>query len=240
VNELRDSKIGALIAETMARWHEIRRPGLSRITRSAAISNRKNDTLFSTLRKWLAGVPPSYAVEETQRKFAAHINVPSISNWIDQLEDIINDRYGDTPVVFCHNDLLHANIIYSKDGEFGDAKECVTFIDFEYAGYNYRGFDIANHFCEWAGFDCNYDLLISARVAQENWLRAYYEAYYSKQCSRAALDEMLEEVEYFALASHLYWGLWGLVQASFSDIPFDYMTYAVKRIQRFEVTAPFI
>jgi thiamine kinase-like enzyme len=25
------------------------------------------------------------------------------------------------------------------------------FIDYEYAGYNYRAFDIADHFCEFAG-----------------------------------------------------------------------------------------
>lgn len=22
-------------------------------------------------------------------------------------------------------------------------------VDYEYAGFNYRGYDIANHFCEW-------------------------------------------------------------------------------------------
>jgi len=29
--------------------------------------------------------------------------------------------------------------------------EKVSFIDFEYVGYNYQAFDIANHFCEYAG-----------------------------------------------------------------------------------------
>jgi hypothetical protein len=32
------------------------------------------------------------------------------------------------------------------------------FIDFEYGSYSYRGYDIANHFNEYAGFDCEYDL----------------------------------------------------------------------------------
>ena len=27
--------------------------------------------------------------------------------------------------------------------------DLVSLIDFEYASYNYRGFDLANHFCEW-------------------------------------------------------------------------------------------
>ena len=29
-------------------------------------------------------------------------------------------------------------------------------IDFEYAWWGFRGFDIANHFCEYAGFECDY------------------------------------------------------------------------------------
>jgi len=29
--------------------------------------------------------------------------------------------------------------------------EKVSFIDFEYVGYNYQAFDIGNHFCEYAG-----------------------------------------------------------------------------------------
>ena len=32
------------------------------------------------------------------------------------------------------------------------------FIDFEYGSYSYRGYDIANHFNEYAGFDCDYDM----------------------------------------------------------------------------------
>jgi len=33
----------------------------------------------------------------------------------------------------------------------------VSFIDFEYAGYNYQAFDVAMHFCDYAGisFVCN-------------------------------------------------------------------------------------
>jgi len=33
--------------------------------------------------------------------------------------------------------------------------EKVSFIDFEYAAYNYQAFDIAMHFCDYAGNDYN-------------------------------------------------------------------------------------
>ena len=46
---------------------------------------------------------------------------------------------------FCHNDLLCGNIMVN------DSTAAITLIDFEYGGTNFRGFDIANHFNEWAG-----------------------------------------------------------------------------------------
>jgi len=38
--------------------------------------------------------------------------------------------------------------------------ERLYFIDFEYGSYSYRGYDIANHFNEYAGFDCDYSLYV--------------------------------------------------------------------------------
>lgn len=47
--------------------------------------------------------------------------------------------------MFCHNDLLLGNVVYDA------SKAAVTFIDYEYAGYNHQAFDIGNHFNEFAG-----------------------------------------------------------------------------------------
>jgi ethanolamine kinase len=54
----------------------------------------------------------------------------------------------DSPVVFSHNDLLYGNIIYNENE--------AHFIDYEYGCYTFRGFDIGNHFNEFAGFECDY------------------------------------------------------------------------------------
>jgi ethanolamine kinase len=54
-------------------------------------------------------------------------------------------RQLDSPIVFCHNDLLLGNVVYNE------AKNSVTFIDYEYAAYNHQAFDIGNHFNEFAG-----------------------------------------------------------------------------------------
>jgi len=43
-------------------------------------------------------------------------------------------------VVFCHNDLSGSNVLVGKqDGR-------LSFIDFEYAHYNFAFYDIANYF----------------------------------------------------------------------------------------------
>lgn len=50
-----------------------------------------------------------------------------------------------SPIVFAHNDLLLGNVIYNID------EGTISFIDYEYATYNYQAFDIANHFNEFVG-----------------------------------------------------------------------------------------
>lgn len=51
----------------------------------------------------------------------------------------------------CHNDLLSGNILIdnSINNQFPieSSKDIITLIDFEYCSYNYRAWDIANHFC---------------------------------------------------------------------------------------------
>lgn len=47
--------------------------------------------------------------------------------------------------MFCHNDLLLANVVVNDSGDD------VTFIDYEYAADSYQAYDIANHFNEYAG-----------------------------------------------------------------------------------------
>lgn len=57
-----------------------------------------------------------------------------------------------SPVMFCHNDMQEGNILLycgtMTDKEALQNPQLVL-IDFEYCSYNYRGFDLANHFLEW-------------------------------------------------------------------------------------------
>ena len=45
-----------------------------------------------------------------------------------------------SPVVFAHNDLLSGNVMWHA------GNKTIQFVDYEYGCYNYRGFNIADHF----------------------------------------------------------------------------------------------
>eukprot|EP00922_Rhytidocystis_sp_ex-Travisia-forbesii_P017799 GHVS01026531.1.p1 GENE.GHVS01026531.1~~GHVS01026531.1.p1 ORF type:complete len:379 (+),score=47.24 GHVS01026531.1:182-1318(+) len=124
-----------------------------------------------------------------------------------------------SPLVLGHGDLLAGNILKLDNGD-------IRFIDFEYAGVMERGFDIANHFCEYAGFDCNYATHFPSQEEQRHFLRCYVR----KTEDGTSVDDLLAEVQPFFLASHLLWGTFGLFQSVNSTIDFDFFSYGVRRL----------
>ncbi|KAK3815563.1 MAG: kinase-like domain-containing protein [Linnemannia elongata] len=127
-----------------------------------------------------------------------------------------------SPLVFAHNDTQYGNILKTLD----DSGELVV-IDFEYAGYNTRGFDIGNHFCEWTA---DYHSDIPSVLHPDK--------YPTKEEQLNFLEAMYKEVNKFALTSHIMWGLWGLIQASQSEIDFDYFEYSFQRLNEFRRRRP--
>lgn len=182
--DLSDPHIGKLIARKLSEWHQIDLPG------------ERRPCLFPTLRKWLKGIETDFDLKAE----------------IDWLEGLIVPL--ESPVVFCHNDLLCGNIILLPEGA-----EC-CFIDFEYGSWNYGSFDVANHFCEWAGLECDYSRYPS-EAQQLKWLK-----HYSGRIS-------LREIKLFSLAAHLFWSEWALIQSQISDIAFDYRNYAALRLAEY-------
>lgn len=157
---------------------------------------------------------------------------------------------SDAGVAFCHNDLLAANIM--KCPTTGN----IQLIDFEYGGVNYKSFDIANHFNEFAGGTTeeengvpDYSLFPTAE-RQEAFVRAYVRAAGRAKKNTGMNDNgdggkpdhmeneevhsLLREVHAFVLANHLYWGLWAVNQAAMEGCDdFDYLTYASYRFAEY-------
>ena len=176
------------------------------------------------------------------------------------------------PFVFAHCDLLCGNVIIlpqpartatsdatdlPPDSSDIAARATVTeeeniqvsFIDYEYATAAPAAFDIANHFAEWGGFDCDFSVL-PTRTQRRDFLDAYLTSYNSHLSSlrdgkgsadhsmsdpsqAEQVEELLGQVDDFRGLPGFYWGIWALIQAMISQIDFDYATYAEVRLSEY-------
>ena len=89
-------------------------------------------------------------------------------------------------------------------------------LHYEYGGWNYRGFDIGNHFCEYAGFDyTKFAEVYPNKETQMQFLSAYAKEEMKLQASVDSepgspeffdkLERLYVEVNRYALGSHLFW-----------------------------------
>ena len=181
---------------------------------------KKVPILFITLRKWISNVPLEYIEPE---KKAYDIN--SIKKELVFMEENLKNR---SDVVFCHNDLLLKNFIKND--------KSVELIDYEYSGYSYRAFDLANHFNEWCGFELVWENFPSEDT-QRRFLKEYLKEFYDNKKNESDLekeiDKMIEDIKWFDLASNFYWGTWALIQAALSSIDFNYCDYGRLRFKRY-------
>lgn len=123
-----------------------------------------------------------------------------------------------SPIVFAHNDLLLGNVVYTE------SLPKVTFIDYEYADYNFQAYDIGNHFSEFAGVDTVDYSRYPNKEFQLKWLRVYLQSYQQKSdVSDTDVHLLYVQVNQFALACHMFWTVWSLIQAEHSTIDFDYV-----------------
>ncbi len=93
-------------------------------------------------------------------------------------------------------------------------------------------FDIANHFAEWGGYDCDHNMLptrsIRRRFLQE-YLKSYNE-HAEEPVSDSTLSFLEADVDRYRGMPGLYWGIWALIQATISTIDFNYAEYAEIRL----------
>ncbi|XP_044305376.1 ethanolamine kinase 1-like, partial [Varanus komodoensis] len=187
--------------------------------------------LWLKMGKYFSLIPTEFADQELHKRFLMDIPSPQV---LQEEMAWMKERLSNlcSPVVLCHNDLLCKNIIYN--GKQGN----VQFIDYEYSGYNYLAYDIGNHFNEFAGVsEVDYSLYPNRKL-QEQWLRAYLEAYkeykgFETDVTEKEVEVLYVQVNQFALASHFFWGLWALIQAKYSTIDFDFLGYAIVRFNQY-------
>lgn len=193
------------ILNMLLKWHSLdikinnnlvlQHPYLDLGSTIARFKSRK-PLLIPTIEKW-------YALAVAQ-----HSDLLLRFNIKERIDEVKKDTSG-CKVTFCHNDLLSSNIIRRTDGD-------VFFIDYEYAGFNFQCFDIANHFAEYAGYDLRFEE-IPNRERVRDILTGFEDAF-------------IDEVMYFIPLSHLFWGVWALLREG----TFDYHNYGRMRLEAFD------
>ncbi|XP_008463050.2 probable ethanolamine kinase isoform X1 [Cucumis melo] len=203
-SDLRKPELAAEIAKQLNKFHKVYIPG----------SNEPQ--LWNEVLKFYEKASTLQFDDTGKQSIYDTISFQEIHNEILEIKELTS--LLNAPVVFAHNDLLSGNLMLNEE------EGRLYFIDFEYGSYSYRGFDIGNHFNEYAGYDCDYSCYPS-KEEQYHFFRHYLQPEKPDEVSQKDLEALYVESNTFMLASHLYWALWALIQARMSPIDFDYLSY---------------
>lgn len=179
------------------------------------------------MQGWIEALPTE-TDKESDRKAALQTELDQLSKDLGKTPGLDGNDY-----IFGHCDLLCGNVIVTRQSP--DETE-VDFIDYEYATPTPAAFDIANHFAEWGGLECDYSAL-PTRSQRHEYLSDYLRSYRSHRTSaddesryQQELDQLMSQVDLFRGVPGFYWGVWALIQAQISQIDFDYASYAEVRL----------
>ncbi|MED6179869.1 hypothetical protein PIB30_004923 [Stylosanthes scabra] len=151
-SDMREPKQAAKIAKQLQRFHQLEIPG------------SKEPQLWNEIIKFFEQASVLGFDDIKKQKTYETISFAEVHDEIVELKEL-TERLN-SPVVYAHNDLLSGNVMINNE------QDKVYLIDYEYASYNYRGYDIGNHFAEYAGFDCDYTFYPN-RNEQYHFFRHY-------------------------------------------------------------------
>eukprot|EP00795_Rhopilema_esculentum_P011660 gene11660-21908_t len=228
--ELGNRHLSQCIAAKLARYHSMQLP-----------LNKEPSWIWESMETWISVAEASTFDDPKDKEIMEKLNIKSLTEEYLKLKSFLIDTNSE--VVFCHNDAQEGNILLIEE----NGKQDVLLIDYEYSSYNYRGFEFGNHFCEWM-YDYsnnNYPKFFlrvedyPTKDQQRIFISAYLRS--SKQLrGDADIEPTEEEIEQglceanrFALASHLFWGFWSIVQAKLSKIEFGFLEYALARFETY-------
>ncbi|KAH6685234.1 ethanolamine kinase [Plectosphaerella plurivora] len=239
--DLRKPSIYNAVAERLAEWHAIV-PCIASKPSSANGQHTIDDVapgkpppnVWTVMQKWILALPHGTA-EEKARQASLQEELGSLVKQLSQRPGL-----GANGLVFAHCDLLSGNVIVMPPGQAGEPKGAtsVHFIDFEYATPSPAAFDLANHFAEWGGFDCDFSVL-PTRAQRREFVQHYIARYFELLQDQDGVDldveaaKLNEEIDVFRGVPGFYWGIWALIQAQISDKDFDYASYAEVRLNEY-------
>uniref|UniRef100_A0A1I7V394 Choline/ethanolamine kinase n=1 Tax=Caenorhabditis tropicalis TaxID=1561998 RepID=A0A1I7V394_9PELO len=180
----------------------------------------KNRRCIQLMRDWLQGYKDmggkDYEIIPTTVTYSEHpklVSIEDLNREIDIFEKWSTELYENT-LVFSHNDLACSNIL-----ELASTKEIVL-IDWEFATYNWRGFDLAMHLAETAidfrvPFPPGIKIIEDLNDNPPN-IQVFCEAYLDADNKiknhipidrSSELASLIQEVQFFWPLTHLFWAM---------------------------------
>ncbi|PXF42097.1 putative ethanolamine kinase [Gracilariopsis chorda] len=211
LDEMLSDHVCVGVAKAMAQLHHFRPSGISKEAR-----------VWEDIDAW---ANDALRIEQ-KGTLPQHISVKQCIEWVKSVR-IRTDKVV-SPIIYAHNDLLCGNILLFENKD-------VRIIDFEYSSYNYRGFDIANFFSECMGGTID-GCVHPDKYPTAEYRKKFCETYLRERgmtCDQEAVSNLLNEAAEFDLLTHLYWGLWALVQSDSSTVDFPYTKFAEARFSEF-------
>ena len=205
---------------------------------NAITPGKVTPNVWTVMQKWIFALP---STTERERSRNATLQ-KELERTVVEFGDL--PGLGEDGLVLAHCDLLSGNVIMeptSPSSKPDDQMQVVSFIDYEYATPAPAAFDLANHFAEWGGFECDYSVL-PTRSTRRKFLASYLASYHShlstastssQKSAETNLDTLCELVDRFRGIPGFYWGIWALIQATISQIDFDYAAYAEVRLSEY-------
>lgn len=144
--ELTNKQISSIIAKKLAVVHTLEVP-----------IDKSNTWLRDRYREFIDSINGQPEIttylqdsdhSDTTKKLALELRSTDFEREREFVQKLLDK--SSAPTVFSHNDLHQGNILLAKQSKGRTTlNERIFLIDFEYCSYNYRSYDIANHFCEW-------------------------------------------------------------------------------------------
>uniref|UniRef100_A0A7E4UYS3 Choline/ethanolamine kinase n=1 Tax=Panagrellus redivivus TaxID=6233 RepID=A0A7E4UYS3_PANRE len=236
--ELGSNRFSNEIAKSIARIHKLEMPIW-----------KEPDFLSELLTQWITQLAEHtkphdiIIIPEKYSQWAPKsITVEELGQLVESTKKLI--AKSQSKVVFCHNDILENNLLLveKKDQDTDKTYSELVMIDFEFACYNYRGFEFANHFVEWT---IDYDTktppfyeIDTKKLPSKARMTEFMVAYLKELHSTESIDNILEEATNlveeslpFIPVDHMLWGVFSFLQVHLvSAADFDFAKIAQDRL----------
>jgi ethanolamine kinase len=259
--DLRNPNVYPLVAQLLGVWHnqidiKVIEGGIEKL-RDFSLSIKKKKSSKSKFKKkfigniwelfeqWISIVPVNSKLIDS---FKLHLPDTDVTEsniiqvllaeyeWFKTTVETVN-----SPTVSGHCDLLSGNVIIPENYDLSvpltklpqPENNPIKFIDYEYMLPSPRAFDIANHFAEWQGFDCDKSAIpepTPSNPVMVNFVKAYLN---NENASEQEVNNLIEEIAMYHGLPGFFWFLWAMIQSELSNIDFDYANYAIKRLDEY-------